>query len=117
MTEQTVPPPESIESTSDDRLWALLAYLFTPIVPVIILLLEDKKDRPFLRGKRPGIGVGSDLMGGQFYLEFHPCWFMHLGVDHRPADLLWRQSIQRRSIRNSGHYQFCQRTGLGLIQP
>lgn len=38
-----------IESTQDDRLWALLAYVFTPLVPVIILLLEDKRDRPFIR--------------------------------------------------------------------
>lgn len=37
------------EITSDDKLWALLAYAFTPIVPVIILLMEDKKNRPFLR--------------------------------------------------------------------
>jgi uncharacterized protein len=35
--------------TSDDRLWALLAYILSPIVPVIILLMEDKKNRPFLK--------------------------------------------------------------------
>ncbi len=35
--------------TSDDKLWALLAYVLTPIVPIIILLMEDKKDRPFIR--------------------------------------------------------------------
>ena len=35
--------------TSDDRLWALLAYLLSPIVPIIILLMEDKKNRPFLK--------------------------------------------------------------------
>jgi uncharacterized membrane protein len=35
--------------TDDDKLWALLAYVFTPLVPVIILLLEDKKNRPFIR--------------------------------------------------------------------
>ena len=35
--------------TSDDKLWALLAYLFTPIIPVVILLMEDKKNRPFIR--------------------------------------------------------------------
>lgn len=33
--------------TSDDRLWGLLSYLLTPIVPIIILLSEDKKSRPF----------------------------------------------------------------------
>jgi uncharacterized membrane protein len=37
------------EVTSDDRLWALLAYVFSPIVPIIILLMEDKKNRPFIR--------------------------------------------------------------------
>ena len=37
------------DTTSDDRLWALLTYIFTPLVPVIIMLLEDKKNRPFLK--------------------------------------------------------------------
>ncbi|MCC6147598.1 MAG: DUF4870 domain-containing protein [Anaerolineaceae bacterium] len=37
------------ESTSDDRLWGLLAYIFTPLIPVVILLMEDKKNRPFLK--------------------------------------------------------------------
>ena len=37
------------EITSDDKLWALLAYVLSPLVPVIILLLEDKKSRPFIR--------------------------------------------------------------------
>jgi uncharacterized membrane protein len=35
--------------TSDDKLWALLGYILTPLVPVIILLMPDKKDRPFLK--------------------------------------------------------------------
>ncbi len=35
--------------TSDDKLWAALAYVFSPLVPIIIMLLEDKKDRPFIR--------------------------------------------------------------------
>lgn len=35
--------------TSDDRLWAMLAYIFTPIVPVVIYLMEDKKNRPFIK--------------------------------------------------------------------
>lgn len=37
------------DSTSDDRLWAALAYFFSPIVPIIILLMEDKKNRPFIK--------------------------------------------------------------------
>jgi uncharacterized membrane protein len=35
--------------TSDDKLWAALAYVFSPLVPLILMLLEDKKDRPFIR--------------------------------------------------------------------
>lgn len=45
MSEQPVNP----DVTSDDKLWAFLAYIFTPIVPIIIMLMEDKKNRPFLR--------------------------------------------------------------------
>lgn len=36
------------EITSNDKLWALLGYIFG-IVALIALLLEDKKDRPFIR--------------------------------------------------------------------
>lgn len=39
----------SPEVTSDDKLWALLAYIFTPIVPIILMLMEDKKNRPFIK--------------------------------------------------------------------
>lgn len=37
------------EVTSDDKLWGLLSWILTPIVPIIVLLLEDKKSRPFLK--------------------------------------------------------------------
>jgi uncharacterized membrane protein len=42
-----------LESTQDDRLWAALAWIpITPLWPVlaiVALLLDDKKDRPFIR--------------------------------------------------------------------
>jgi uncharacterized membrane protein len=48
MAEQyTVPPSGDV--TDNDKLMALLAYIFAVIVPVIILLAEDMKDRPFQR--------------------------------------------------------------------
>ena len=37
------------EITSDDKLWAALNYLFAPLVPIIILLMQDKKNRPYLK--------------------------------------------------------------------
>jgi len=48
MAEQ-VPSSVPGDVTSDDKLWAALAYVFSPIVPIIILLMEDKKNRPFIK--------------------------------------------------------------------
>jgi uncharacterized membrane protein len=48
MAEQ-MPTPAPSDVTSDDKLWAALAYVFSPIVPIIILLMEDKKNRPFIK--------------------------------------------------------------------
>ena len=62
MTDQI--PTEDI--TSDDKLWALLAYVLTPIVPIIILLMEDKKNRPFLRAHNAqalALGVLNVIIG------------------------------------------------------
>jgi uncharacterized membrane protein len=41
--------PMMSDVTSDDRLWAALAYPFSPLVPIILLLMADKKDRPFIK--------------------------------------------------------------------
>jgi uncharacterized protein len=38
-----------MDVSDDDKLWALLAYVLTPLIPVIIMLMADKKERPFLR--------------------------------------------------------------------
>lgn len=38
------------EVTSDDKLWAMLAYLFAPISPIVIMLfMPDKKERPYIK--------------------------------------------------------------------
>jgi uncharacterized membrane protein len=50
MTEENILDPNI---TSDDKLWALLAYIFTPIIPIVLLLIEDKKNRPFLKAHYP----------------------------------------------------------------
>jgi len=44
MSEQPINP----EVTSDDKLWALLGYLF-PVIAIIVLFMEDKKARPFIK--------------------------------------------------------------------
>ena len=35
--------------SSDDKLWAALSYVFSPIVPIIMLLMEEKKARPYIK--------------------------------------------------------------------
>jgi len=45
MSEQPINP----EITSDDKLWALLGYIFAPLIPLIMLLMEEKKARPFIK--------------------------------------------------------------------
>lgn len=42
-------PGTASATTSDDKLWSLLAYVLSPLGPIIIMLLEDKKNRPFIR--------------------------------------------------------------------
>ena len=39
----------SPEVTSDDKLWCALSYVFSPLIPIILLLMEDKKNRPFIK--------------------------------------------------------------------
>lgn len=49
MTDQPMMGDMSGGITSDDKLWSLLAYLIPVVGPVLILLQEDKKNRPFIR--------------------------------------------------------------------
>ena len=41
-------PPENSDITDDDKLWALLGYII-PLIALIALLIEEKKDRPFVK--------------------------------------------------------------------
>lgn len=41
--------PVSTDITQDDKLWALLSYIFSPLIPIIVLLMEEKKKRPFIK--------------------------------------------------------------------
>jgi uncharacterized membrane protein len=41
--------PISSDISSDDKLWAALAYVFSPLVPIILMFMEDKKNRPYIK--------------------------------------------------------------------
>ncbi len=49
MAEEMVGASMGGEVTQDDKLWALLSYIFAPLIGIIVLLVEDKKNRPFLK--------------------------------------------------------------------
>jgi uncharacterized membrane protein len=44
-----VNPLSPADVTSDDKLWALLSYIIWIIIPIVVLLMEDKKNRPFIK--------------------------------------------------------------------
>jgi uncharacterized membrane protein len=56
--------PDITDITSDDKLWTALAYIFTPLVPIILLLMEDKKDRPFIKAH----SMQALIFGVVFYI-------------------------------------------------
>lgn len=56
--------PISSDATSDDKLWAALSYVFTPLVSIIILLMEDKKNRPFIKAHN----MQALVFGVAFYI-------------------------------------------------
>ena len=64
------------EITSDDKLWVLLAYLFTPIVPIILLLMEDKKNRLFIRAHN----AQALAWGGVLWVLTFALSFVFIGV-------------------------------------
>lgn len=39
----------SPEVTSDDRLWVVLCFLLAPILPLITLFMDNRKNRPFIK--------------------------------------------------------------------
>ncbi len=55
--------------TSDDKLWAALAYVFSPLVPIILMLMDDKKNRPFIRAHN----VQALILGIVTYISMGFC--------------------------------------------
>lgn len=80
MSEQPVIP----DVTSDDKLWAALAYVFTPLVPIIILLIEDKKDQPFIKAHN----MQALVWGIAFYIIVTVTSFFLIGLCIWPIGLI-----------------------------
>ncbi len=48
-TPPEITPVTTPEVTSDDRIWVILCFLFTPILPIITLFIDEKKNRPYIK--------------------------------------------------------------------
>jgi len=52
--------PVDVSITEDDKLWALLCYLLWPLGSILVALMEDKKERPYIKYhavQAAGLGV------------------------------------------------------------
>ena len=78
------PPIGSPDITSDDRLWAALGYPI-PIIPIIVLLMEDKKNRPFIRFHT----VQSLVLNVALWIVFLLLTTVTLGILGLCAPLAW----------------------------
>lgn len=81
-------PMMASDATSDDRLWALLAYIFTPLVPILLMFLEDKKNRPFIRAHNAQALV-LGIVQVVFWIFFFTCITVLLALALFVAQVYW----------------------------
>jgi uncharacterized membrane protein len=74
-----------MDVTSDDKLWAALSYVFAPIVGIIVLLMEDKKSRPFIKFH----GVQSIVASVVFWIIATILTTVSLGILGLCVPVLW----------------------------
>lgn len=71
MQSQGSTPPPSQDLSSNDRLFAALSYVFSPIVPIIVLVMEDTKNKHFPRYHAfQGLGIAAGLIVAYVALIF-----------------------------------------------
>ena len=77
--------PMNPDVTSDDKLWSALSYVFAPIVGIIVLLMEEKKSRPFIKFH----AVQSIAASVAFFVVAFVLSFVTLGFGGLCVPLLW----------------------------
>lgn len=77
-------PAPSPDVTSDDKLWAAIGYPI-PIVPIIVLLMEEKKNRPFIRYH----AVQSLLLNVALWAVYLVITVVTFGIASLCAPLVW----------------------------
>jgi uncharacterized membrane protein len=80
MTNQTFSP----DMTDDDKLWAALGYPI-PLVPIIALLMDEKKGRPFIKYH----AVQSLAFNVALWIIIFIFSFVTLGIGAICAPIFW----------------------------
>ena len=89
----------SPEVTSDDKLWAALGYPI-PIIAIIVLLMEEKKNRPFIKYH----AVQSLIFNVVLWVLIFIISTVTLGFGAICAPLLWLVSFWPAYDSYQGHY-------------
>jgi uncharacterized membrane protein len=95
MTEQPLNP----EITSDDKLWAALGYPI-PLIPIIVLLMEDKKGRPFIKYH----AVQSLVFNIAIWVLIFVISLVTLGIGAICAPLFWLVTLWPAYDSYQGNY-------------
>jgi uncharacterized membrane protein len=91
--------PESPDITSDDKLWSALGYPI-PLISIIVLLMEDKKNRPFIKYH----AVQSLVFNVVLWVLIFIISAVTLGFGAICAPLLWLVSLWPAYDSYQGHY-------------
>lgn len=91
--------PVSPEITSDDKLWAALGYPI-PIIAIIVLLMEEKKNRPFIKFH----AVQSLLFNVAVWVIIFILSTVTLGIGAICAPLLWLVTLWPAYDSYQGNY-------------
>ncbi|MBA4384046.1 MAG: hypothetical protein C0410_04865 [Anaerolinea sp.] len=91
-----ITPTPAPDVTSDDRIWVILCFLFTPLIPIVTLFVDDKKNRPFVKYHNiPALILGVVEIVVITILSFIPILGMLTG-------LLWIINVIYAVKANSG---------------
>jgi uncharacterized protein len=94
MTEQ---PGSSV--TSDDKLWSALGYPI-PVIPIIALLMEEKKNRPFIKFH----AVQSLIFNVALWIAIIVVTVITFGFGGLCAPLLWLATLWPAIDSYKGNY-------------
>ena len=89
----------SADVTSDDKLWAALGYPI-PIIAIIVLLMEEKKNRPFIKFH----AVQSLVFNVALWILIFILSAVTLGIGAICAPLLWLVTLWPAFDSYKGNY-------------